>query len=308
MVKIGIIGADSPVAGEILRILIHHPEVEVLSLYAPSLLGRNVSSAHHGFIGENIVNFSDKIDPNDLDLIILSENSSLTNNLVSSLADNNDLKLISLSKDWLSNSSFENIEIGLSEINRKALVRGARVAYIPSAIVVATLVPLIPLANYLLLNSDINVELDLPKDLISEVDLKKEQEEIEHQLTQSQKSFKDSIILSVKENVNSDRTLIATLSLKNSLSIDELDKIYEGIYDDHNFTFIANNEIIPEEVEGTHKTVITLDKPDQDTLTIKVMADARMRGGAGDVVHVLNLFFGLHEKTGLTLKPSRFQR
>ena len=59
MIKVGIIGAETPDAGELLRLLILHPEVDILSLYAPAWTGRMVASRHHGFIGEDIVNFSD---------------------------------------------------------------------------------------------------------------------------------------------------------------------------------------------------------------------------------------------------------
>ena len=51
MIKVGIIGADTPDAGEMLRLLIHHPEVEIHSLYAPAWAGRMVASRHHGFMG-----------------------------------------------------------------------------------------------------------------------------------------------------------------------------------------------------------------------------------------------------------------
>ncbi|MDE5675381.1 MAG: N-acetyl-gamma-glutamyl-phosphate reductase, partial [Muribaculaceae bacterium] len=71
MIKVGIIGADTPEAGELLRLLINHPEVEVETLYAPLLAGRQVSSCHHGFIGERSMNFTDRLDLSKIDAVFI---------------------------------------------------------------------------------------------------------------------------------------------------------------------------------------------------------------------------------------------
>ena len=104
MIKVGIIGAQTPDAGELLRILINHPEVDILSLYAPSLTGHRISSVHHGFIGETDFFFVDKIDPSKLDAIFIAENSPIVNSLIEHIGEWEDLKLIDLSPerhdDW----------------------------------------------------------------------------------------------------------------------------------------------------------------------------------------------------------------
>ena len=92
-----------------------------------------------------------------------------------------------------------------------------------------------------------------------------------------------------------------------SLSLEEIEKIYEGIYDDHNFTFITHSSTISiKEVEGNQKCIITLSKPTADKILISAIWDGRMRGGAGDGVHIMNLMKGLYEKTGLSLKTSSY--
>lgn len=306
MIKIGIIGADTPVSGEIIRILINHPEADLLTLYAPSLLGHSVASIHHGMIGETSIKFTNKVNPEELDLLIITSNYPVVNNIIERFSEYEDLKLISFSRNLLSSFDKEQIENGISEINRKALVRGAKIAFIPSPAVVPTMIALIPLANYLLLNSDVDIKVFLPKDQAIIIDIENDRKEIEQQLKKNQISFNGKVNLSVYENDNSERGEITEITIKNKLPIDELEKIYEGTYDDHNFTFISHDALKTQEVEGTQKTVISMEKPDAETLIINVISDSRMRGGAGDAIHVLNLFFGLHEKTGLTLKSSRF--
>lgn len=300
MFKVAVIGAESPQGGELIRILIHHPEIELTGLFSPPLVGRSVSSIHHGLIGEMPLAFSDKIDLEQTDLLISIEDSDISKKLLGNKTFPEELFVIS------KNKSLQEGEIGLSEINRKTLVRGAKFAFIPSPAAVVPLVSLVPLAYFLLLNSDIDIEMTLPKDIVSEIDIKKEVEIIEGELRKRQTSFNGKINLNLLPAKDLERGAAAEINIQSSVPIEEIEKIFNDIYDDHNFTFLSRHDVLPREVEGTQKIVINLSKPDRDTLKIKAVADSRLRGGAGDIVHVLNLFLGLYEKTGLNLKPSRF--
>ncbi|MCH5231181.1 MAG: hypothetical protein J1F43_05230 [Muribaculaceae bacterium] len=303
MVKIGILGADTLIAGEIIRILINHPETVISNLYAPALTGRSVSSLHHGLIGESPLYFTDKINIEDLDLLFINERNELSEKIVAQLNNLPELKVVALSRDFIPGVGVED---GLSEINRKSLVRGARVAYILPPAVVPALIALAPLANFLLLNSEIDINISLPQELTNTSNIASLKEIVTRILKERQSSFNCLINLTVNPEPKELRSSVTKIKIKNTLPLEEIEKIYEGIYDDHNFTFLSRSEITAVEVEGTQKTVIYLDKPENDVLEIKVVSDARMRGGAGDAVHVMNLFFGLHEKTGLRLKASRF--
>lgn len=306
MVKVGILDADVPMAGEIIRILINHPETELVSLIAPGLMGRNISSVHHGVIGEDNLNFTDKVNLDDIDLLIMMQANELAHNIINQFKGLDDLHLIVFGKEFQGQNIIDEFEIGLSEINRKALVRGAKSAYIPSPVIVPSLISLIPLAHFLLLNSDIDIEISLPEDLALLYNESLEAAGIEKILKKYQTSFNGKVNLKINSDHQTERGIRTHISFQNSLPVDEIEKIYDQIYDDHNFTFISRNEVNSKEVEGTQKTIINIDKPEADMLVIESVADARLRGGAGDAVHVLNLFFGLHEKTGLNLKPSRF--
>lgn len=306
MVKIAILGAESPLAGELIRILINHPEADIVSLYSPTLTGRSVSSIHHGLIGEFPLNFTEKINPEETDLIIFSESYDNGKKLMETLGKNEDLKFITFSRKLFPESEFSPFEIGLSEINRKALVRGATMAYLPSPAVVSSLIALTPLAQYLLLNSDIQIQFKAPKEIIDRLCKEEDINEIKHQLKIRQNSFNSKIRLDFSTEEKSERGATTLIELKNSLPLEEIEKIYDSIYDDHNFSFHTRKKAETAEVEGTQKAVFSFEKPQEDTLLIRIVTDAIMRGGAGDAVHVMNLFFGLHEKTGLNLKPSVF--
>ena len=306
MVKVGILGADTQMAGEMIRILINHPEVDLVSLFAPSLLGRSISSVHHGLIGENNLFFTDKINLEDIDFLAIMQSNEIAKNVLERFPGIENLKLVVFENDFSWEALDKDFEIGISEINRKALVRGAKAAYITSPVIVPVLISLVPLAQFLLLNSDIDVEVFVPSDIMKNDDEKKEAVLIEKLLKDRQSSFNGKVNLKVVPNELSERSEKIKITLSCSLPIEEIEKIYDQIYDDHNFTFLTRNDVSPKEVEGTQKVIINVKKPDADTLVIESVADARLRGGAGEIVHVLNLFFGLHEKTGLRMKPSMF--
>lgn len=308
MIKVGIAGAGTPLAGELIRILVNHPETDIISLYAPSYMGRNVSSVHHGLIGESIINFTDKINPEDLDIIFITEDNELSRQLILSRNNWPELKIIDLTHQLKEDEIEHSLaEIGLSEINRKQLVREAKIAYIPAPPLTVPMISLHPLAKYMLLNSPIFITLALPHaiheefgkpDFLSHT--------LAHYITQVQPSFNHELVMTLISSPSQERVMVMKTELKMNLSLDEIEKIYNDLYDDHNFTFVTHSPVSVQEVEGTQKCVIHIDKHNSDTLELTVFADARMRGGAGDAVHVMNLFKGLYEKTGLQLKSSAF--
>lgn len=305
MIKVGIIGASLPLAGEILRILVRHPEVDIKSLYAPEKSGQSVNSCHHGFIGEKIVNFSDKFNPANLDIVFIADNSETGLELIQQSDAWPDLKIVDISPDRFHRWEACGMEYGLSEINRKALVRGARLAIIPSAPASLALIALYPLACHLLLNSAISIRISAHKDILMECNVNSVVTEISTMLKKAQASFNSSVNVELKPE-NMSRTMRVEIEMASEIPLEEIDKAYELVYDDHNFTFTSLSRAEDKEVEGTQKCVILFTKPSPGVLRLECVGDARMRGGAGDAVHILNLFFALDEKVGLNLKPSVF--
>lgn len=308
MIKVGILNADTPNAGELIRILINHPETEITTLYAPNLLGRNVSSTHHGLIGEQIVNFTDKIQPENLDILFVTKSDPEAQHIIDGQQNWDDLKIIVLTNDNHKSLEGDMESSGVSEINRKSLVRTAKISYIPSPILVPALIATFPLAKFMLLNSQLKIEATIPDPIAYE----SEPPELlavylKDAITKVQPSFGSDIIFSFEKAKDEDRVMTIKISFECSLSLEEIMKIYDDEYDDHNFTFITTPTVSPKEVEGTQKCVINLNKPNHNTLEITAYADGRMRGAAGDAVHVMNLFTGLHEKTGLRLKSSAYK-
>lgn len=302
MIKVAVAGADTPLAGELLRILVNHSEVDIIGAQAPRHPGIPAKSIHHGLIGETPVPMVDRLDFTKADILFVCEPMPVES--LNSIAEKNDIKIVDAANHNTVDHSGFNFIYGLSEINRKPMVRGAKMAYIPLSTSSVTLISLFPLASHLLLNSPIKATVN-GNTSFSECPalLQESAQDVAENLMDVQKSFIYPVVLN-QGKPEKRRGIRITMEVKCQLRLEDVMKLYEDIYDDHNFTFISASPADYREVEGTNKCVISLSKPDADTLCIDTVADATMRGGAGEAVHVMNLLFGLHEKTGLALKAT----
>lgn len=304
MIKVAITGADSPQAGELLRILVNHPEVILTTLSSPGKEGMSVTSVHHGLIGEEKMNFTGPLSMTpDCDVVFICGNSMTAAEFSALQLARPDLRTVLV--DTIPNLDYERMGVvyGLPEINRKMLVRGAVAARVPSPIASAILTALYPLAMNMLLNDSLEIEVNAPADVLMAGKTVAEKE-IEEILNNNQPSFIKQISLKTMESDN-ERAMRSVMTLSCPIALEQIQDIYE-IYDDHNFAFPIISSSAENEVMGTNKCVITYSKPDDSTLKIEAIADPRLRGGAGEAVHIMNLLFGLHEKTGLALKASSY--
>lgn len=306
MIRTGIAGADTPMAGELIRILVNHPDVELVSAFALGKVGRKVSSVHHGLEGEFDLEFSPDINPAQLDLIFIDAHSEVADRFRMSTDRWPDLRIIDMSHCPSLDLEALDMEYGLPEINRKRLVRGCRRAVVARSVAAAAIIGLYPLARHLLLKGDIEVGYACARDIDTEEKIEMSRQEICEILRKTQNSFSGDVRMRRIDEEVSDRGLKVTVDIPCTLDMEELFKLYSDLYDDHNFTFTLSRTKPGYEVEGTQKTLITLQKPAPGSLTVTVIADCRMRGGAGDAVHIMNLFFGLQEQTGLRLKAHKF--
>lgn len=300
MIQASILGAESAIAGELLRLLVHHPEVELVSVCSPTLKGRNVTSHHKGLIGDTDLRFCDKIDLEDIDVIFVASPPS-NKDYLKEIPE--DVKIILLPGCIGSDSeaTFEGREFvpGLSEMFRKPLVRGANAAHVMNPAESVALIALYPLALHLLLNDTLKITVELPKrDRIS-LSAEGLIKGLEVRLNEVQRSFEHIASLELHQS-KALRAISVEIEFESNISEEEVVKIYDDIYDDHNFTFTISSDPSPIEVSGTHKCLLHVSKTDDGKIRVKAMADSVLRGGAGDAIHAMNLLFGLFEKTGLS--------
>lgn len=295
MIKATVIGAHTRSAGELLRILFNHPDVEIAAVVSAAYKGMRLQDVHYGLIGETELRFSEQFDAGNTDVVFLAADEPSVD--VSLLPES--VKIVDMRPGRNPAAASEDPAwvYGLSEIFRKPLVRGARCATVPSAVASASLIGLYPLAANLMLNSDVKIEVSLPKNF--EADSDASASEVKSVLERVQQSFNSDVALTVSRG-DTPRSMRLLIEPDVKLSTDEAMRIFDEIYDDHRFTHLITVPVDSREVAGTQKCVVSLIECD-GRLRIEVVADPQMRGGAGEAVHLMNLLFGLLENTGLRL-------
>lgn len=309
MIKVGITGGESRVAGEIIRLLLNHPDVDLKWIQSDRLSGSRISDIHQGLIGECDIETVSQPRWDEIDVLF---NCCHTGSSRKFLAENEplmgDVKIIDLSGDYRMAEEANEYVYGLPELNRKAMVRGATRVANPGAFATAVELALLPLAKNLLVNSDIHVAtVSGDPNLADNIKLynpltHSHVAEIEQTLRTLQASFNSHVEM-VPMLGSFSRGLIAAVYLDCPLSLDEIRRLYDEYYADHNFTFVTDKQVNLKDVANTNKCILHLEKHGRRLLVTSVI-DSMLKGSAGTAVHNMNLLFGLIERTGLALKPS----
>mgnify|MGYP000780313949 CR=1 FL=1 len=322
MIKVGIIGGAGYTAGELIRLLINHPEVEIKFINSSSNAGNKITDVHEGLYGETDLVFTDRLPLDEIDVLFFCTAHGDTKKFMDSHNVPEDLKIIDLSMDYRIKSDDHDFIYGLPELNRRAICHSKHVAN-PGCFATCIQLGLLPLAKHLLLNEDVMVNaitgstgagvkpgatshFSWRNDNISIYKPFNHQHlsEIRQSLSKLQNSFSAPInFIPVRGNFS--RGIFATLYLDCPVELELLKELYNTYYDDHNFTFLTDRMPDLKQVVNTNKCLLYLEKHDGKLLIVSVI-DNLLKGASGQAVHNMNLLFGLHERVGLQLKPSAF--
>lgn len=299
MINIGITGGETVAAGELVRLLINHPDVAIKWIFSNHEHGA-ISNFHKGLLGECDLKIQDSID-DDVDIIFCCdlESEELCEN---ALLNNTHLRVVDLTRSISNNDTYM---YGLCEINRKFMVHNCYgVVRMPSPQAMLTLLSVIPLAVDHKIESDINVDIQCGQltEVIEDAKLKDELTDV---LLALQPGFNGNINVSTRSDGTTMRGIATTVTLACNKDIDSIKERYIDYYDDHNFTYVSDRNVGIADVANTNKCLLQLSS-DGDTLTVKAVGDSLLKGCAGNAVHVMNLLFGLHERVGLGLKAQVF--
>ncbi len=295
-------------AGELLRLLINHPDVEIMWVNSARYAGRLLSDVHHGLLGETSMRISPIVDLDTIDVLFIFRNKGQTIEWLTDRVIPDDLRIIDMSVDMQDPDTAEEygFAYGLPELNRKVLVRGAKRTIVPLPKAAISVLALLPLAKDEIIDHEIDIEMTPPRiDESPEIEPEELASDIAYAIRELHPTFSEKITITDTAPEH-DRAITCRVSLPTAHDIGALIRMYEEFYDDHNFVFISNgSEPRAKEVEGTNKCLIHLDKHD-GRLEVTAIMDALLKGAAGTAVHDMNLLFGLHERTGLALKASRY--
>ncbi|OJV38360.1 MAG: N-acetyl-gamma-glutamyl-phosphate reductase [Bacteroidales bacterium 36-12] len=321
-IKIGVIGGAGYTAGELLRILINHPNVEIVFVNSSSNAGNPITQVHSGLIGETDLIFTSDLPLNQVDALFLCSAHGDSKKFVEANDIPQNVKIIDLSTDYRAKSTEHDFIYGLPELNRDEIIKANHIAN-PGCFATAIQVALLPLAAHGLLKDEIHVNaitgstgagvkpsatshFSWRNNNISIYQAFKHRhlQEINQSLTQLQEDYAGKLnFIPVRGNFT--RGIYVTSYTKCDLSLEDAYILYRNFYKDAAFTFVTDQNPDLKQVVNTNKAIIYLEKHD-DKLLIVSMTDNLLKGASGQAVQNMNLMFGLDEKIGLNLKSTGF--
>ena len=322
MIKVGIIGGAGYTAGELIRLLLLHPEVEIKFIHSSSNAGNNITDVHGGLLGETDLVFTDDMPFEEIDLLFFCTAHGDTRKFLDGHALPDELKIIDLSMDYRIKSNEHDFIYGLPELNRRNTCKSRYVAN-PGCFATCIELGLLPLAKEHLLKGDVSVNAITgstgagvkPSATThyswrdNNISIYKPFEhqhlaEIMQSIHQLQPDYSGSIDF-IPYRGCFPRGIFATLVVKCDLDIETLYKLYESYYERDSFTHVVKRPVDLKQVVNTNKCLLHLEKHG-DKLLITSVIDNLLKGASGTAVHNMNLLFGLAETVGLQLKPSAF--
>ncbi|MCD8261141.1 MAG: N-acetyl-gamma-glutamyl-phosphate reductase [Bacteroides sp.] len=322
MIRTGIIGGAGYTAGELIRLLINHPDVELVFVNSTSNAGNKITDVHAGLYGETDLIFTDELPLDEIDLLYFCTAHGDTRKFMESHTLPEHLKVIDLSMDYRISSEDHEFLYGLPELNRRAICKAKYVAN-PGCFATCIQLGLLPLAKNLMLNEDVMVNaitgstgagvkpsstthFSWRNNNVSVYKAFDHQHvpEIRQSLKQLQNSFEAAIDF-IPYRGDFARGIFATLVVKSKVELEEIKRMYVEYYAEDSFVHIVDKNIDLKQVVNTNKCLIHLEKHGDKLLIISCI-DNLLKGASGQAVHNMNLMFNLEETVGLMLKPSAF--
>ncbi len=324
MIKVAIAGGTGYTGGELIRILLNHPNIEIVAATTTSSEGMPVTEVHRDLIGETKLCFGTEL--GDPDVIFLCLGHGISRQFVDTHKISPQCKIIDLGNDFRLDSNYKGRDFvyGLCESAKKDIVKADNVAN-PGCFATSILLALLPLAHHNLINDEIHVtaitgstgagkklsettHFSYRTDNISIYKLFNHQHlaEIGKTLAKEANGSEPKINF-VPLRGDFARGIFASVYTKavDGWTLEDYRKIYDDYYADSPFVFHSEKDIAMKEVVNTNKGLVHVELHN-GYVHIASAIDNLVKGAAGQAVQNMNLMFGLPEDMGLKLKPSAF--
>jgi N-acetyl-gamma-glutamyl-phosphate reductase len=326
-IRIGIIGGAGYTGGELIRILLHHPQTEIVCVQSKSNARQPVSSVHQDLAGDTNLHFADSLS-DDIDLLFLCVGHGEARKFLKENPVNPKIRLIDLSQDFRL-ESYNRLEpsgkpfvYGLPELNKEE-IRSALYIANPGCFATAIQLGLLPLAQLAGLTEvyctgitgstgagqglNTTSHFSWRANNIQAYKTLTHQHlaEINQSLNQYQPGFGHNNLHFVPWRGDFTRGIFVSSQLKINMELPELFKLYTDFYAVHPFTGVVDSPVFLKQVVNTNKCLIQLEKQN-DVLVVHSVIDNLLKGASGQAVQNMNLMFGLDETAGLKLKANFF--
>ncbi len=321
MVKVGIAGGAGYTAGELIRILLGHSQVEISWILSSSHAGCPIVKVHSDLIGDTDLVFTDKPDFSKIDVVFLCMGHGKSEEFLASYKMPAGVKIIDLSTDFRIKAEGNDFVYGLPELNKVEIKRADKIAN-PGCFATTIELALLPLAKNGLLKEvhvtaitgstgagqapSATTHFSWRANNLSIYKAFRHQHlaEITQSLRELMPDFNNPLNF-VPMRGDFTRGILASVYMDYDGDLAEAKKLYDEFYAEAPFTIRSEEEIDLKQVVSTNKCLLHLARYD-GKLHIVSITDNLLKGASGQAVQNMNLMFGLDERTGLYLKPSAF--
>ena len=318
-IKAGIIGGAGYTGGEMLRILINHPHVEITFVNSTSNAGNLISDVHTDLIGETDLKFTSDL-PQDIDVLFLCVGHGDAKKFLATHPIADSIKIIDLSQDFrlTANAAFENRKFiyGLPELNREAIKNAKNIAN-PGCFATCIELGLLPLAHKGLIKSEVHINATTGSTGAGQSLATTSHFSWRNNNLSVYKAFEHQHLNEIGETLGAitlnfipqrgdfTRGILAAMYTESDLTLEQAQTLYEEYYSTHPFTTVSAKNIDLKQIVNTNKALVHLEKHGNQLFIISII-DNLLKGASGQAVQNMNLMFGLEERQGLNLKATAF--
>lgn len=320
MIRVGIAGAAGYTAGELIRLLVNHPHVELKYAQSGSHKGEPIHSVHGDMIYLDMT-FQD-IDFESIDLLFICMGHG---NSAKFLAENpvpERVKIIDLSNDFRLKADAGEFVYGAPELNREQ-IKGSRAVANPGCFATSINLALMPLAKAGILPEEVNVVGITGSTGAGQKPTQDTHFSNRNSNLSNYKVFTHQHLGEIGETLVAagahegtdiafvpvrgchTRGIMSDVVVRLDESLEEIVEIYKSYYATHPFVCVSDKPVYMKQVVNTNYCFLSLQKEGRKLLITSVV-DNLLKGASGQAVQNMNLMFGLDEMEGLRLKANYF--
>jgi N-acetyl-gamma-glutamyl-phosphate reductase len=326
-VRVGVLGAAGYTGGELIRLLLNHPEAEIVFANSESNAGNLVSDVHEGLLGDTDLRFTDEMPFDKVDVIFFCFGHGKSEAFLKEHTIPERVKIIDLAQDFRVKSGEPTVKsncfiYGLPETHREE-IRRTRLLANPGCFATCIQLAMLPALKAGIISGDIHVNgitgstgagqkpgatthFSWRNDNISvyKVFTHQHLKEINQTIQELAPGY-DGRVLFIPQRGCFTRGIFVTAYAKCDTPIEEVQKIYADYYKDAAFTHVVTKSPDLKQVVNTNKAVVYVEKFEDRLLMISCI-DNLLKGAVGQAVQNMNIMFNVNETAGLRLKASAF--
>ncbi len=338
-INVGILGAAGYTGGELLRLLVNHPEVNIVFANSESNAGNKVYDVHEGLLGDTEMEFTSEMPFDKVDVVFFCFGHGKSEAFLKEHAIPANVKIIDMAQDFRIAAPTHDYVYGLPEIHREQIANCMHLAN-PGCFATCIQLGLLPAAKAGLLTHDISVNaitgstgagqkpaatthFSWRSDNFSVYKLFTHQHlhEICQSLNELRPSTTPRVVDTLNEGYETDgitvdfipyrgdfpRGIFCTevITLDTPLPAEKVVEIYKNFYSSAAFTHYSDKALDLKQVVNTNKALVHVEVFGKKIVVTSII-DNLLKGAVGQAVQNMNIMFGIDEKAGLNLKASAF--